>query len=97
MADLKSTFFLNFFFLWNNSARKSYAAQQTLKVRNVLSEVFVDPMLKITLVRSLTINIGSSQESASCTENDYVLVQSCMYFCYKETFIPYSEIYILLP
>ena len=45
------------FFLWNNGARKSHAAQQTLKVRNVLSEVFVDPMLKITLVRSLTINI----------------------------------------
>ena len=57
MADLKSTFFLNFFFLWNNGARKRHAAQQTLKVRNVLSEVFVDPMPKITLVRSLKINI----------------------------------------
>ena len=58
MADLKSTFFLNFFFLWNNGAGKSHAAQQTLKVWNVLSEVFVDPMPKITLVRSLKINIG---------------------------------------
>ena len=31
---------LHFLFLWNNDARKSHAAQQTLKVRNVLSEVF---------------------------------------------------------
>ena len=35
---------LHFLFLWNNDARKSHAAQQTLKVRNVLSEVFVDPI-----------------------------------------------------
>ena len=58
MADLKSTFFVHFLFLWDNGATKSHAAQQTLKVRNVLSEVFVDPMPKITLVRSLKINIG---------------------------------------
>ena len=31
-------------FLWNNDARKSHAAKQTLNVRNVLSEVFVDPI-----------------------------------------------------
>ena len=37
---------LYFLLLWNNRARKSHAAQQTLKVRNVLSEVFVDPVLK---------------------------------------------------
>ena len=49
---------LHFLFLWTNGARKSYAAQQTLKVRNVLSGVFFDPMPKITLVRSLKINIG---------------------------------------
>ena len=35
---------LHFLFLWNNDARKSHAAQQTLKVRNVLSEVFVGPI-----------------------------------------------------
>ena len=35
---------LHFLFLWNNDARKSHAAQQTLNVRNVLSEVFVDPV-----------------------------------------------------
>ena len=35
---------LHFLILWNNDARKSHAAQQTLKVRNVLSEVFVDPI-----------------------------------------------------
>ena len=37
---------LHFPFLWNNGARKSHAAQQPLKVRNVISEVFVDPMQK---------------------------------------------------
>ena len=47
---------LHFLFLWNNDARKSHAAQQTL--RSVRSEVFVDPVPKITLVRSLKINIG---------------------------------------
>ena len=35
---------LHFLFLWNSDARKSHAAQQTLKVRNVLSEVFVGPI-----------------------------------------------------
>ena len=48
----------SFPFLWNNGARKSYAAEQTLKVRNVFSEVFVDPMPKVTFVRSLKVNIG---------------------------------------
>jgi len=47
-----------FSFLWSNGAGKSYAAQQAFKVRNVISELFVDPMPKITLVRSLKINIG---------------------------------------
>ena len=35
---------LHFLFLWNKNARKSHAVQQTLNVRNVLSEVFVDPI-----------------------------------------------------
>ena len=47
-------------------------------------------MPKITLVRSFLGVAGKS----SCTENDYALVQSCMFFfSYKETFIPYSEIF----
>ena len=47
-------------------------------------------MPKITLVRSF---LGVAGKSSS-TENDYVLVQSCMFFfSYKETFIPYSEIF----
>ena len=46
-------------------------------------------MPKITLVRSFLGVAGKS----SCTENDYVLAQSCMFFSYKETFIPYSEIF----
>ena len=74
-------------FFCGTNVRKSHAAQQTLNVRNVLSEVFVDP--KITLVRSFLGVTGRS----SCTENDYVLVQSCMFFSYEETFIPYSEIF----
>ena len=59
---------LHFLSLWNNSARKSYAAQQTLKVRNLLSEVFVDPMPKITLVRSLKINIGRRRKMQAATK-----------------------------
>ena len=35
---------LHFLFLWNNDAGKSHAAQQTLNVRTVPSEVFVDPI-----------------------------------------------------
>ena len=54
----KINVFSPFPFLWNNGARKSHAVQQTLKVRNVFSEVFVDPLPKITLVKSLKINIG---------------------------------------
>ena len=46
-------------------------------------------MPKITLVRSFLGVAGKS----SCTENDYVLAQSCMFFSYKETFTPYSEIF----
>ena len=63
----------------------SYAAQQTLKVRNVLSEVFADPMPKIALVRSLKINIGRRRKMQAPPK------------MIKETFIPFSEIYILLP
>ena len=49
-------------------------------------------MPKITLVRSFLGVAGKS----SCNENDYLLVQSCMFFfSYKETFIPYSEIFAL--
>ena len=76
---------LYFLLLWNNRARKSHAAQQTLKVRNVLSEVFVDPMPKIALVTSLKINIGRRRKMQAPPK------------MIKETFIPYSEIYILLP
>ena len=63
----------------------SYAAQQTLKIRNVLSEFFVDPMPKIALVRSLKINIGRRRKMQAPPK------------MIKETFIPFSEIYILLP
>ena len=49
---------LHFLFFWNNGVGKSYAAQQAFKVRNLISEVFVDPLPKITLVRSLKVNIG---------------------------------------
>ena len=76
---------LHFPFLGKNGARKSHAAQQTLKVRNVLSEAFVDPMPKITLVRSLKINIGRRRKMHAAPK------------MINETFIPYSEIYILLP
>ena len=85
------------FFLWNNGARKSHAAQQTLKVRNVLSEVFVDPMPKITLVRSLKINIGRRRKMQAAPKMIKYLYKVVCFFSYKETFIPYSEIYILLP
>ena len=76
---------LHFLFLWKNGARKSHAARQTLKVRNVLSEVFVDPMPKITLVRSLKINIGRRRKMQAAPK------------MIKETFVPYWKIYILLP
>ena len=88
---------LHFLFLWNNGARKSHAAQQTLKVRNVLSEVFVDPMPKITLVRSLKINIGRRRKMQAAPKMITYLYKVVCFFSYKETFIPYSEIYILLP
>ena len=84
-------------FSWNNGARKSYAAQQTLKVRTLHSEVFVDPMPKITLVRSLKINIGRRRKMQAAPKMIAYLYKVVCFFSYKETFIPYSEIYILLP
>ena len=47
---------LHFPFLGNNGARKSHAAQQTLKVRNVISEAFVDPMLACVASVSNRVN-----------------------------------------
>ena len=88
---------LHFLFLWNNGARKSHAAQQTLKAWNGLSEVFVDPMPKITLVRSLKINIGRRRKMQAAPKMITYLYKVLCFFPYKETFIPYSEIYILLP
>ena len=88
---------LHFVCLWDNSARKSYAAQQTLKVRNVLSEVFADPMPKITLVRSLKINFGRRRKMQAAPKMITFLYKVLCVFSYKETFIPYLEIYILLP
>ena len=87
---------LHFLFLWNNGARKSHAAQQTLKVRNVLSEVFVDPMPKITLVRSLKINIWRRRKMQAAPKMITYLYKVVYFFPYKETFIPYSEIYIFI-
>lgn len=89
---------LHFLFMWNNGARKSHAAHQTLKVRNVLSEVFVDSTPKITLVRSLKINIGRRRKmQAGPKMITYLYKVVCFFFSYKKTFFPYSEIYILLP
>ena len=68
------------FFLWNNGARKSHAAQQTLKVRNVLSEVFVDPMPKITLVRSLKINIGRRRKMQAAPKMITYLYKDVCFF-----------------
>ena len=68
---------LHFLFLCNYGARKSHAAKQTLKVWNVLSEVFVDPRPKITLVRSLKINIGRRRKMQAAPK------------MIKETFIAY--------
>ena len=85
------------FFSWNNGARKSHAAQQTLNVRNVLSEVFVDPMPKITLVRSLKIDIGRRRKTQAAMKIITYFYKVVCFFSCKEAFIPYSEIYILLP
>ena len=84
MADLKSTFFLHFLFLWDNGATKSHAAQQTLKVRNVLSEVFVDPMPKITLVRSLKINIGRRREMQAAPKMSTCVYKVVCFFPIRE-------------
>ena len=88
---------LHFLFLWNNGARKSHAAQQTLKARNGLSEIFDDPMPKILLVRSLKINIVRRRKMQAAPKMITYLYKVVCFFPYKETFIPYSEIYILLP
>ena len=75
---------LHFLFLWNNDARKSHAAQQTLKVRNVLSEVFVDPMPKITLVRSLKINIGRRRKMQAAPKMITYLYKVVCFFATRE-------------
>ena len=75
---------LYFLFLWNNGARKSHAAQQTLKVRNVLSEVFVDPMLKITLVRSLTINIRRRRKMQAAPKMITYLYKDVCFFATRK-------------
>ena len=71
--------------------------QHNKPFRNVLSEVFVDPMPKITLVRFLKINIGRRRKMQAAPKMITYLYKVVCFFSYKETFIPYSEIYILLP
>ena len=69
------------FFSWNNGDRKSRAAQQTLNVRNVLSEVFVNPMPKITLARSLKINIGRRRKTQAAPKIiTYLYKVVCFFF-----------------
>ena len=76
---------LHFLFLWKNGARKSHAARQTLKVRNVLSEVFVDPVLKITLVRSLTRNIGRRRKMQAAPKMiTYLYKVVCFFFATRK-------------
>ena len=77
---------LHFLFLWNNGARKSHAKQQTLKVRNVLSEVFVDPVLKITLVRSLTINVGRRRKMQAAPKMITYLYKVVCFFLLQGNF-----------
>ena len=76
-----------FLFLWNNGARKSHAAQQTLKARNGLSEVFVDPMPKITLVRSLKINIGRRRKMQAAPKMTTYLYKVVRLFPFKSQFL----------
>ena len=73
-------------FLWNNSARKSHAAQQTLKFRSVRSEVFVDPVPKITLVRSLKINIGRRRKMQAVPKMITYLYKVVCFFFLQENF-----------
>ena len=80
---------LYFLFLWNNGARKSHAAQQTPKVRNGLSGVFVDPVPILTLVRSLKINFGRRRKMQAAPKMITYSYKVVCFFSYKETFIPY--------
>ena len=57
----------------------------------------VDPMPKITLVRSLMINIERRRKMKAAPKMITYLYKVVFFFSYKKTFIPYSEIYILLP
>ena len=77
-----------FLFLWNNGARKSHAAQQALKVRNILSEVFVDPMPRITLmVRSLKINFGRRRKVQVAPKMiTYLYKVFCLFFPTRKLF-----------
>ena len=85
---------LHFLFLWNNGARKSHAAQQTLKVRNVLSEVFVDPMPKITLVRSLKINIGRRRKMQAAPKMiTYLYKVVCFFFLQGNFHSVFGDLY----
>ena len=59
---------------------------QPFKVRNVLSEVFVDPMPTITLFRSLKINIGRRRKMQAAPKMITYLYKVVCFFSYKETF-----------
>ena len=86
---------LHFLFLWNNDARKSHAAQQTLNVRNVLSEVFVDPMPKITLVRSLKIDIGRRRKTQTAMKIiTYFYKVVCFFFLQGNFHSVFGDLYV---
>ena len=90
----KINVFSPFPFLWNNGARKSHAAQQTLKVRNVLSEVFVDLMPKITLVRSLKINIGRRRKMQAAPKMiTYLYKVVCFFFLQGNFHSVFGDLY----
>ena len=87
---------LHFLFLWNNGARKSHAAQQILKVRNVLSEVFnfVDPMPKITLVRSLKIDIRRHRKMQAAPKMiTYLYKVVCFFFLQGNFHSVFGDLY----
>ena len=53
----------------------------------------VDPMPKLTLVRTLKINIGRRRKMQAAPKMITYLYKVVCFFSYKETFIPYSEIF----
>ena len=69
-------------------------AQQTLKVRNVLSEVFVDPMPKIMLVRSLKIDIGRRRKmQATLKMITYLYKVVCFFFLQGNFHSVFGDLY----